>query len=84
MTDQAPHVQLTPRERDVLRLLCVGVTSYADLTEALCMSPNTLNWHLDQLRLKMGVSDRAGIVAFVMVHGLIDPATLEWRGPSAA
>jgi DNA-binding CsgD family transcriptional regulator len=83
VTDQA-DVQLTPREMDVLRLLCQGVTSYADLTAELVISPHTVHSYLERLRSKMNVNDRAQIVAFATVHGLIDPETLEWRGGSAA
>jgi DNA-binding CsgD family transcriptional regulator len=84
VTDQAPAVQLTPREMDVLRLLCAGMTGYAELTAELCISPHTLHYYLAQIRWKLNVSDRAQIVAYAMVHGMLDPETLEWRGGSAA
>lgn len=83
MTDEVQAIQITPREMDVLRLLCAGVTSYADLTEALCMSPNTLNWHLDQLRTKFGVSERAQIIGYALVHGLLEVRAQDWRGSAA-
>jgi DNA-binding NarL/FixJ family response regulator len=75
--------QLTSRERDVLRLLCGGLSTYAQLTEALCVSPNTVHYHLDQLRSKFHVSDRAQLVAFAWTHGLIDPREVVWRGDEA-
>ena len=64
---------LTPRERDVVRLLCSGVTSYTDLTEALGVSKNTVHYHLEQIRQKMRGTDRAQIVAYAWTH---DSSTL--------
>jgi DNA-binding CsgD family transcriptional regulator len=72
--------KLTPRERDVLRLMCGGVTSYAGLTEALCVSRNTVHYHLDQLLMKLQVNDRAQIVAYAWAHQLVARNEVIWRG----
>jgi DNA-binding NarL/FixJ family response regulator len=75
---------LTPREREVLRLLCSGLSTYAHLTEALCVSHNTVHFHLDQLRSKLHVHDMTQIVAYAWTHGLLEPDEVVWRGDENA
>jgi len=72
--------RLTPRELEVLRLLCSGLSTYADLTERLCISPNTLHYHLNQLRTKLGCEDSVQLVAFALITGVVSGQELEWRG----
>ena len=78
MVDSA-QPRLTPREREVLNMLCSGLTTYDALTEALVITPNTLHYHLENLRTKLNVTSIAQIVAYAHLHGLVDDAELEWR-----
>jgi len=65
----APSV--TPREADVLVLASHGLTS-AEIAEQLDVSAGTVRTHLENVYLKLGVSDKAAAVATALRHGLID------------
>ena len=52
-----PEKQLTPKEREVLRLLRAGVKR-KDIAVQLCLSENTVKTHIRNLYSKMGVSSR--------------------------
>jgi DNA-binding CsgD family transcriptional regulator len=75
VTDQP---QLTPREMDVLRLLCSGVHSDADLAAALSISEHTVHFHIGQLAAKLSVNSRVQLVAYALIHGLVPD--VEWQG----
>jgi DNA-binding CsgD family transcriptional regulator len=75
VTDQP---QLTPREMDVLRLLCSGVHSDADLAAALSISEHTVHFHIGQLAAKLGVNSRVQLVAYALLNGLV--SDVEWQG----
>jgi LuxR family transcriptional regulator, maltose regulon positive regulatory protein len=49
---------LTPRERDVLRFLASRLT-VSEIADELCLSVNTLKFHLKSMYRKLGVSSRA-------------------------
>ncbi len=50
---------LTPRERELLRLLAAGVSSTDDLANRLYISQKTVKNHLASIYEKLAVSDRA-------------------------
>ncbi|NWF78969.1 MAG: response regulator transcription factor [Chloroflexi bacterium] len=52
-----PGVALTPRERDVLRLLVEGRTN-RQIGQHLAISPGTVKIHVEHIIAKLGVSDR--------------------------
>ena len=58
---QAGVEALTPRERDVLRLLCMGHPTKS-IASALDVSPETVKDHLARLYAKLGARDRAAAV----------------------
>ncbi len=60
---------LTPRERDVLRLIASG-RSNADVAHQLAISVNTVTRHLTHIYTKTGTANRADAVAFAFRHGL--------------
>jgi DNA-binding CsgD family transcriptional regulator len=62
---------ITPREADVLVLASHGLTS-AEIAEQLVVSAGTIRTHLENIYLKLGVSDKAAAVATALRHGLID------------
>lgn len=66
--DEAP---LTPRERDVLRLVAEGHTVNA-MASALGLTRATIKTHLSHLYEKLGVSSQAAAVAEAMRRGLIE------------
>ncbi len=65
-----PWQRVTPRERDVLRLLAKGETT-GGIAEALGMSEGTVRTHIEHMRHRFGVSTRAGLVGSCYQLGLI-------------
>lgn len=60
---------LTPRERDVLRLVAEGYTNAA-IAQALLISENTVKTHLRRLMQKLGVENRTQLVTYALEYGL--------------
>lgn len=60
---------LTPREREVLRLVARGLTNRAIAGE-LFISEKTVHRHVSNIFMKLGVSTRAAAAAFAFEHGL--------------
>lgn len=68
-----PHpltsARLSPREREVLGLLCQRLSD-AEIGERLFISPRTASRHVANLFNKLGVSSRREAAAFAARHGL--------------
>lgn len=64
---------LTPREEEVLRLACQGLT-VLEMASQLTISHSTAQSHLRSVMLKTGIRKRAALVSYAMREGLIDPA----------
>lgn len=62
---------LTPREREVLRLIAAG-HSNRDIAERLVISVNTVEVHRARLMRKLDVHKRAELVKYAIRSGLID------------
>ena len=78
LATMAPHLPanrtglddgLTPRERDVLKLVALGMTDAA-IGEALFISPRTASQHLRSIYGKLGVSSRAAATRYAIEHEL--------------
>lgn len=63
-------LDLTERERSVLELAVKGLTVNA-MGKQLHLSPATIKVHLSTLYAKLGVSDRASVVAEAIRRGLV-------------
>jgi DNA-binding CsgD family transcriptional regulator len=78
MTDQEPAPAtpdrdssgLTPREREVLRLLVDGRTN-REIAAALYISHRTATTHVTNILAKFGVETRAAAVTYAFQHGLV-------------
>ena len=66
----APGFGLTPRERDVLRLLATGSTD-REIAAALFVSPRTIQTHVANIRKKLGVGSRTEAAALAFRHDLL-------------
>ncbi|WP_431775038.1 helix-turn-helix transcriptional regulator [Streptomyces cucumeris] len=78
-TDPAAELGLTPRERDVLRLVAAG-RSNRQIAEELFISPKTASVHVSNILAKLGVSGRGEAAAVAhrlrVVDGLADGAAV--------
>ena len=64
---------LTPRELDIVALLCRG-SSNAEIATALFLEPSTVKSHLSRAMTKTGARDRVQLVVWAFRHGIVDPA----------
>jgi two-component system, NarL family, response regulator NreC len=62
--------KLTPREREVLRLIALGHTS-VEIARKLGLSPRTIETHRARIHRKLGLDTRAELVAYAMRHKLL-------------
>ena len=64
-----PFPELTPRERDVLRLVAMGQTNTA-IADALYLSPKTVRNHLSIILQKIDVTDRNAAIVKARSAGI--------------
>ena len=55
--------ELTSRERDILRLIVSGLSNRA-IADRLCITHETVRWHIRALYSKLGVQDRFSAVVY--------------------
>ena len=63
---------LTEREQEVLRLICQELTT-TEIAGKLFLSPRTVEGHRNNILLKTGARNTAGIVVYAMTKGLFSP-----------
>ncbi|MEU4235490.1 LuxR C-terminal-related transcriptional regulator [Nonomuraea sp. NPDC026600] len=68
--ERAAQARLTPREQDVLRLLCEGLSPTA-IARRLGLSPRTVTKHQERLYRKLGISDRVNAILLAQRFGLV-------------
>jgi two-component system, NarL family, response regulator NreC len=67
----SPHAdKLTPREREVLRLIALGHTS-VEIAGQLGLSPRTIETHRARIHRKLGLATRAELVRYALQHELL-------------
>jgi DNA-binding NarL/FixJ family response regulator len=64
--------ELTPRERDVLRLIGRGASN-TEIAESLFVSEATVKSHIGHIFTKLDLRDRAAAIVFAFDHGLVVP-----------
>lgn len=62
---------LSPRQREVLRLIALGRTT-KQIAQELGISVKTVETHRAQLMERLGIRDVAGLVRYAIIVGLID------------
>ncbi|MGA9875553.1 MAG: response regulator transcription factor [Solirubrobacteraceae bacterium] len=62
--------KLTPREREVLRLIALGHTS-VEIARKLELSPRTIETHRARIHRKLGLATRAELVSYALQHDLL-------------
>jgi len=60
---------LTPREREVLRLVAAGQTD-REIAAALAIRPRTVEWHVANLLRKLAIGSRTAAAAYAIRRGL--------------
>ena len=68
--NQAPYVLLSPRERDVLRLIAHGY-SMAEVAERLSLSIKTVDTYKTRLMEKLGTTRKSELVSYALKYGLL-------------
>lgn len=63
---------LSERELEVLRGICSELTT-AEIAEKLFVSPRTVDFHRNNLLLKTGARNAAGLVVYAMTKGIYAP-----------
>lgn len=66
------NVELTPRERAILEMICKE-HSNAEIADALFISVRTAEGHRNNLLLKTGSRNTAGLVLFALKQGYLNP-----------
>ncbi|MGA7704753.1 MAG: response regulator transcription factor [Solirubrobacteraceae bacterium] len=64
--------KLTPREREVLRLIALGHTS-VEIAAKLGLSPRTIETHRARIHRKLALDTRAELVDYALRHELLRP-----------
>jgi DNA-binding NarL/FixJ family response regulator len=64
---------LTPRERDVTRLVALGLSN-DEIAEQMSVSPLTAKTHVNRAMTKLAARDRAQLVVIAYQCGLVSPA----------
>lgn len=73
--DEEAHVlRLTPREREILRLVAEG-HSNATLAKMLWVTQQTVKFHLSNVYRKLGVSNRTEAARWAQLNGLLPPSS---------
>ena len=62
--------KLTPREREVLRLIALGHTS-VEIAEKLGLSPRTIETHRARIHRKLELDTRAELVSYALRHEML-------------
>jgi DNA-binding NarL/FixJ family response regulator len=65
-----PYVLLSPREREVLKLLAYG-HSISDAAALLALSVKTVDTYKTRLMEKLGCTKRAELVSYALKHGIL-------------
>lgn len=63
--------ELTPRQRDVLELVCEGLDN-AEIAERLVVVPKTVKFHLGGIFKRLGARNRTHAAVIALRTGLVE------------
>jgi len=63
-------IELTPREKEILQLICEEYTT-GEIATKLFLSPRTVDGHRNNLMEKLGCRNVAGLVLYAIQHQLV-------------
>ena len=69
--DSRPDSPLTPREREVVKLVAEAHTT-DQIAELLTISPRTVERHRENILAKLGMRDRVELTRWAIRHGLVE------------
>jgi DNA-binding CsgD family transcriptional regulator len=70
--ETAPVSRLSPREREVLKLVVDGKTS-KEIAAMIGVKPASVHTYRSRIMAKLEINDIASLVRFAIRHGLIRP-----------
>jgi DNA-binding NarL/FixJ family response regulator len=70
--DDGPRDDLTPREREVVKLIAEGHTT-EQIAHELVISPRTVERHRENILGKLGMRDRVELTRYAIRQGLVEP-----------
>jgi DNA-binding CsgD family transcriptional regulator len=82
-TRQAPAIRLTPRELEVLALLCEGLPNKL-ISRRLDISSATVKCHISRILSELGVSSRLQAVVAAARQGLVRESSVAASGATLA
>ncbi len=68
---RGPPTPLSPREKEILRLLALGYTQQ-QIADELFLSRRTVEAHKSHIYQKLGLRSRAELVRYAIEHGLVE------------
>ena len=73
------EISLSSRQREVLALVAHGATD-SEIAQQLCLSVDTVAWHVKEIRTRLDARSRAHAVALAMRHDLLPSEQLPEEG----
>ena len=64
------EMSLSNRQKEVLTLVALGATD-SEVAQQLCLSVDTVAWHVKEIRCRLDARSRAHAVALAMRHDLL-------------
>ena len=74
------ETSLSSRQREVLALVAQGATD-SEIAQQLCLSVDTVAWHVKEIRCRLDARSRAHAVALAMRHDLLSSQQLPDEDP---
>ena len=64
------EMSLSNRQKEVLALVALGATDN-EIAQQLCLSVDTISWHVKEIRCRLDARSRAHAVALAIRHDLL-------------